>query len=77
MEHRRGELAYKAVLDKRVCPGCGAEQSYDEASSSTQRETNPPIVVLRPAYLVAWSLMLLVPFLFAPRTGNVMFRIGS
>ncbi|CAM9971560.1 unnamed protein product [Ectocarpus sp. 6 AP-2014] len=30
MEHRRGELAYKAVLDKRVCPGCGAEQSYDE-----------------------------------------------
>lgn len=34
MEHRRGELAYKAVLDKRVCPGCGAEQSYDEASSS-------------------------------------------
>lgn len=34
MKHRRGELAYKAVLDKRVCPGCGAEQSYDEASSS-------------------------------------------
>ncbi|CAM9111508.1 unnamed protein product [Ectocarpus sp. 4 AP-2014] len=30
MEHRRGELAYKAALDKRVCPGCGAEQSYDE-----------------------------------------------
>lgn len=30
MEHRRGELAYKAVLDKRACPGCGAEQSYDE-----------------------------------------------
>ncbi|CAB1100265.1 unnamed protein product [Ectocarpus sp. CCAP 1310/34] len=30
MEHRRGELAYKAVLDKRVCPDCGAEQSYDE-----------------------------------------------
>ncbi|CBJ34099.1 hypothetical protein Esi_0986_0002 [Ectocarpus siliculosus] len=31
MEHHRGELADKAVLDKRVCPGCGAEQSYDEA----------------------------------------------
>lgn len=30
MEHRRGELAYRDVLDKRVCPGCGAEQSYDE-----------------------------------------------
>ena len=35
MEHRRGEMAYKAVLDKRVCPGCSAEQSYDEASLST------------------------------------------
>ncbi|CAM9971772.1 unnamed protein product [Ectocarpus sp. 6 AP-2014] len=31
MEHRRGELANKAVLDKRVCLGCVAEQSYDEA----------------------------------------------
>jgi hypothetical protein len=30
LEHRRGELAYQAVLDKRSCPGCGAVQSYDE-----------------------------------------------
>ncbi|CAN0506559.1 unnamed protein product [Ectocarpus sp. 8 AP-2014] len=36
MEHRRGELAYKAVLDKRVCPGCGAEQSYDEVGFDTK-----------------------------------------
>eukprot|EP00752_Nemacystus_decipiens_P009653 g8624.t1 len=46
MEHRRGELAYKAVLDKRVCPGCGAEQSYDEASSSTN-QSSPRIPGLR------------------------------
>ncbi|CAM9254846.1 unnamed protein product, partial [Hapterophycus canaliculatus] len=39
MEHRRGELAYKAVLDKRVCPGCGAEQSYDEVQE--KRKTCP------------------------------------
>ena len=34
MEHRRGELAYKDTLDKRLCPGCGAEQSYDEVRST-------------------------------------------
>lgn len=32
LKHRRGELVYKANLDKRVCPGCGAEQSYDEVT---------------------------------------------
>lgn len=30
MEHRRGELEYSATLDKRICPSCDAEQSYDE-----------------------------------------------
>ncbi|CAN0217676.1 unnamed protein product, partial [Laminaria digitata] len=35
MEHRRGELAYKDTLDKRLCPGCGAEQSYDEVGTKT------------------------------------------
>ncbi|CAM9170423.1 unnamed protein product [Ectocarpus sp. 12 AP-2014] len=36
MEHRRGELAYKAVLDKRVCAGCGGVQSYDEVGFITK-----------------------------------------
>ncbi|CAN0304508.1 unnamed protein product [Ectocarpus sp. 8 AP-2014] len=36
MEHRRGELVFKAVQDKRLCPGCGAEQSYDEVPFVTK-----------------------------------------
>ncbi|CAM9386292.1 unnamed protein product, partial [Phaeothamnion confervicola] len=30
LERQRAEEAYAACLDKKRCPGCGAEQTYDE-----------------------------------------------
>ncbi|CAN0058743.1 unnamed protein product, partial [Phaeothamnion confervicola] len=37
MELRRGQQAYAAMLDKKVCPKCGAVQSYDEVGCRRSR----------------------------------------
>jgi ribosomal protein S27AE len=46
--HRRGEEAYKTVLDKRQCPQCTAVQSYDEVKEKRKLCPNCNVEYQRP-----------------------------
>jgi hypothetical protein len=45
---RRGEEAYKTVLDKRQCPQCTAVQSYDEVKEKRKLCANCNVEYQRP-----------------------------
>ena len=52
MEFNRGKAEYDAKIDKRVCPQCGAKQSYDEFKEKRKKCPNCRVDY---AYRVDWN----------------------